>query len=85
MNKKKNWKVSPFIIIFTIAIFMLGFSIGMLIQQQIFIKSGYEIARGLEGTEFNIEIDINETIMVDRMMEYFNETEDFRNVPEKSK
>ena len=51
-----------------------GIILGMLIQQLIFMGGVVEVAEGLEGTTFNIEVDVNETIMVDRMIEFFNDT-----------
>jgi len=57
-----------------------GIMLGMVIQQMIFIAGAVEIAEGLEGTEFNIEIDLNETILVDTMM---NRMEDMFEEPEK--
>ena len=61
------------IIVSLIAMFCMGFILGMLVQQQMLIKSAYEIATGLEGTTFNIEVDINETLIVDRTMDKMNE------------
>ncbi|KKL68880.1 hypothetical protein LCGC14_2120590 [marine sediment metagenome] len=52
----------------------MGFILGMVMQQAYFIKGAVEITEGLEGTTFNIEVDINETIMVDRILEFFNQT-----------
>lgn len=46
-----------------------GVLIGMLLQQMLFFGGAVEIAEGLEGTTFNIEIDLNETLLVDRMTE----------------
>ncbi len=69
-----KWKISPIIVISLMAVFVMGFILGIVVQQSIFIKGAVEVAQGLEGTEFNIEIDINETIIVDRMFELFNDT-----------
>lgn len=66
-----KFKIDPFILISLIAVFCMGFILGMVIQQQAIIKFGYEVARGLEGTTFNINIDLNETLIVDRMYENF--------------
>ena len=75
MKKKSNkiFGIQPFILVGLIAIFCMGFVFGMIVQQQMLIKSAYEVARGLEGTTFNIEVDINETLMVDSMMDKMNE------------
>ena len=69
-----KFRIEPIIVISLMAVFVIGFSLGMVMQQAYFIKGAVEVAQGLEGTEFNIEIDINETIMVDRMFELFNST-----------
>ena len=82
MNKK--WKIQPIILIALIAMFLIGYILGILVQQSLFIKGAVEIAEGLEGTEFNIEIDINETIMVDRMFELFNGTQIVEGLKEES-
>ncbi len=63
---------------------IFGIVFGMILQQMIITNSFIGIAEGLEGTTFNLEIDINETLMVDRsyekmrefgMFDYLNETE----------
>lgn len=71
--KKIKFKIHPIIIVSLIAMFCMGFILGMVLQQQYFIKAGYKIARGLEGTTFNIEVDINETLIVDRTIDKMNE------------
>lgn len=73
-KKRKGWIIPPIIIIALMTMFLMGFILGMVLQQSHFIKGAVLVAEGLEGTEFNIEVDINETIMVDRMIEFFNET-----------
>ncbi len=55
-----------------------GIIIGMIFQQQVFIIGAEEVAEALEGTTFNLEIDLNETILAEKMGEVFNVTE-FRN------
>ncbi len=72
--KKRSWKINPFILVALMVMFLMGFTIGMVWQQAHFIKGAVEIAEGLEGTTFNIEVDINETIMVDRFFKLFNDT-----------
>lgn len=68
-----KWVIPPFMVIAFIALFSMGLVCGMIVQQQILIKSAYEVARGLQGTTFNIEIDLNETLIVDRTMDKMNE------------
>lgn len=72
--KKENisWEVFP-IVMSLIVIFFIGVVVGMILQQELFIKSVIDIAEGLEGTTFNIEIDLNETLIVDRTMDKMNE------------
>ncbi len=78
MNKKqKNEKI--FLIMFVLGIGLIGgFVVGMMIQQMIFIAGAIEIAEGLEGTTFNIEVDINETELIKGFKEIlvpiFNQT-----------
>ena len=64
-----NWsKVIGYVIIYFMLLFG-GFSLGMIYQQMIFIASLVKVAEGLEGTTFNVEVDINETLMTDRITE----------------
>ncbi len=51
-----------------------GIAIGMILQQMLFTTSFIGIAEGLEGTTFNVEVDINETLMVDRLYEKMEES-----------
>jgi len=51
-----------------------GLVIGMLIQQMIFVAGAVEIAEGLEGTNIEINIDINETKLVEGFTKFINET-----------
>lgn len=48
-----------------------GMIIGMMVQQAIFVSAVAEVGRSLEGSTFDIEIDINETHMVDRIIDNF--------------
>ncbi len=63
------------IIAMLMLVFLLGLYSGSILQQQFFIKAAVKIAEGLEGTTFNIEVDINETLFVDRLFDYINESE----------
>lgn len=47
----------------------------MTIQQMIFIQGLTDFGESLEGTSFELNIDLNETIMMDRMIEFLNSTE----------
>lgn len=69
---------SPSPLIFWVAIFLLTLVVGMwlgynLHQEQMF-NGMVRVAEGLEGTIFNIEIDVNETLMVETALRYFNES-----------
>ena len=48
-----------------------GIVIGMLIQQIVFKVVLIDFGESLEGTTFNIDIDLNETELVDRFAEVF--------------
>jgi len=62
-----KFKISPIILIALIAMFCMGYIVGMIMQQQHFIKGAVEIAEGLEGTNFEVNVDVNETLIMDRM------------------
>lgn len=51
-----------------------GIILGMSIQQMIFIAGAVEFAEGLEGTSIEINIDLNETQLVEGFTNFFNET-----------
>ena len=57
-----------------IACFILGLWAGFVLHQQFIISGLTQIAEGLEGTNFNIEIDFNETEIVKALVNIFNET-----------
>ncbi|KKL65904.1 hypothetical protein LCGC14_2150330 [marine sediment metagenome] len=69
-----KWKIHPIILISLIAAFVMGFVLGMVMQQSFFIKGAVAVAEGFEGTEFNLEIDINETIMATTFFKLINNT-----------
>ncbi len=52
-----------------LGILFMGIVIGMLLQQLIIQASLVKVAMGLEGTNIEINVDINETILVDRVYE----------------
>ncbi len=62
MKPSKN---ATILLIACLGILACGILLGMVIQQMIFIGGAIEFAEGLEGTTFNIEIDINETKLID--------------------
>ncbi|MCK9429485.1 MAG: hypothetical protein M0R17_05735 [Candidatus Omnitrophica bacterium] len=65
MKKKKISKILGIVVIDLMLIY-IGFILGMVYQQILFTISVEKIAEGLEGTNFNINVDFNETLMVDR-------------------
>ena len=62
-----------------------GIMFGMILQQMLFIHSFVEIGHSLKGTTFNLEIDINETELVDRSYENMKEFGLFDNLNESEK
>ena len=72
MNRKKKRNLIVKIAGYCVIYFMLlfgGFSLGMIYQQQLFYLGLEQAFQGLEGTTFNVEVDINETLMTDRVTE----------------
>lgn len=61
---------------------IFGIVFGMMLQQMLFTASFVEIAEGLKGTTFNLEIDLNETELVDRSYEKMEEFGLFDNLNE---
>ena len=55
-----------------------GIVLGMMIQQMIFTASAVEFGESLEGTTFNLEIDLNETQLIEgfkkEFLPLFNQT-----------
>jgi hypothetical protein len=68
MTKKNKYS---FLLIVPIVFIPLigGIFIGMILQQHLFYFGLVQVAEGLEGTNFNIEVDFNETLMTDRITE----------------
>ncbi len=71
-DKKKNSHILYLLIIGGIGI-IGGMLIGMMLQQLIIQSSIIEVASALEGSNFELTIDINETLMVDRTMDKMKE------------
>jgi hypothetical protein len=67
----KTWTLVT--IILCMLFFISGMYMGSVLTTQHLFKGAVMIAEGLEGTEFNIDIDFNETIMVDRLYENMEE------------
>jgi len=53
---------------------ILGIILGMFMQQAIVIGGAYKVAQGLEGTNFEINIDLNETELVKGFTKFLNES-----------
>jgi len=68
-NKKRIKRRTEIAIMIAISgvAFIGGMLVGMIIQQMLFTTQVVEIAEGLEGVTLNIEVDVNETLMVDRL------------------
>ena len=78
MNKykpKTKRKISIWIIIVGIIGILVGIWMGMILQQMIFIQGLTDFGESLEGTSFELNINMNETIMMDRMIEFLNSTD----------
>lgn len=76
MNKHKqdvNWTFRLIAIVVCLLFFVTGMYAGSVLTIEHLFKGAVMIAEGLEGTTFNIEVDINETLMVDRITENLNE------------
>ena len=85
--KVSNWLIGVIIGVVAGVSILGGMMIGMIIQQMIFTASAVEFGESLEGVTFNIEVDLNETIIVDRISEIwtpiFNQTIQEKNIMEK--
>ncbi len=68
----KTWHLIT--IILCMICFISGMYLGSVLTTQHLFKGAVMIAEGLEGTTFNVEVDINETLMVDRLYEKMNES-----------
>jgi len=51
-----------------------GFVLGMFYQQLMFIAGAVEFAEGLEGTNIEINVDLNETQIVEGFTKFINES-----------
>lgn len=69
-RKEQKNNLVILILILGIAIGILsGIPMGMVMQQSLFTAAAVEVGESLEGTTFNVEIDFNETQLMDRMAE----------------
>ncbi len=57
-----------------ICFFILGLWAGFVLHESLMIKGAVAIAEGLEGTTFNINVDVNETEITNAIIEFFNES-----------
>ncbi len=71
MKKKKMDDKTRYILIGVGVGILGGILIGMIMQQAVLTYQMVEFGESLEGTTFNIEVDINETVLVDRFTEVF--------------
>ena len=62
------------LILIALAIFLFGVVFGAIIQQKIIIYGAIQVAEGLEGTNIEINIDLNETELVKGFTKFLNET-----------
>lgn len=71
MKKKKMDDRTRYILIGVALGILGGVLLGMIMQQAVLTYQMVEFGESLEGTTFNIEVDINETVLVDRFTEIF--------------
>ncbi len=64
-----KFKISPFLFITLVAFFSMGFIMGILVQMMIIQSTLIKVAEGLEGTNIEVNVDFNETLIVDRIHE----------------
>lgn len=69
-------------IILCMLFFVTGMYFGSVLTTQHLFKGAVMIAEGLSGSQFNLTIDINETIMIDRAYENMKEFGLFDNLNE---
>lgn len=70
-NKKEMKKIKPFLIIAIILGIFIGIPIGMILQQMSFTASAVQIGKSIEGNTLNVEVDINETQLIEGLRETF--------------
>ena len=69
--KKQNKTIPWMLIAFILISFVLGFTVGEEVGEY---KFTLKVANMFKGSNFDIDIDINETEMVDRMFVYVNQS-----------
>lgn len=68
--KEKKFSQAFLISMVAVAFALVGGMVwGMVLQQKLFYLGLVQVAEGLEGTTFNVEVDFNETLMTDRITE----------------
>lgn len=77
MKTNKGYSYYTMYIFISLALVM-GIIIGMMFQQMLFTASAVEIGNSLEGSTFNIQVDFNETKLVeefrDKIVPVLNES-----------
>lgn len=78
MNKSfLNTELPMYVILLLIcSFFVTGMYLGSVLQQEHFIKGAVKVAEGLQGSNFDVTIDINETLLVNGFREVLNDTLD---------
>ena len=72
--KRESKKNLSYILVIALVGTLAGTLLGMQIQQMIFIAGMVEIAEGLEGTNIEINVDLNETQIVEGFTKFINES-----------
>ena len=70
------------LIVMCLLCFVTGLYVGSLLQQEHFIKAAVQLAEGLEGTNIEMNFNLNETLMVDRVYEHLEELGFYNNFTE---
>lgn len=74
MKKELSTNIKIFFcVIISLKLLIFGIILGIILQQNIYKNGLVEIAEALDGTSFNVEIDFNETKLVDRTFELFDD------------
>ncbi len=70
-KENKKSKIALLLILGCLIGLLGGIPVGMIMQQMMLTSAAVEIGESLEGTTFDVSVDINETQMVDRIMDRF--------------
>ena len=70
-----NTKLPMYLILLLVGLFFVtGMYAGSILQQEHFIKGAVKVAEGLQGSNFDVTIDINETTLIEGFRDILNDT-----------